>query len=185
MVTQKYLKKGFTLIELLIVIAILGVLAVVVLVAINPLEQLARTRDAGRISSVTQIGHATQAYYTSQNAVYPTVANWSGATGAGSLIAAGELTALPSAVAYSVSGVSACAEADGAAVANSTWCYDTTAANGAIVYATLESNSNNAKCPTATPKAWALYSTAMGRAGVVCTAAATVDLDPAATWTFY
>lgn len=37
---------GFTLIELLIVMAILGVLAVVVLVAINPVQQLARTRDA-------------------------------------------------------------------------------------------------------------------------------------------
>jgi prepilin-type N-terminal cleavage/methylation domain-containing protein len=42
---------GFTLIELLIVIAILGVLAVVVLVAINPIEQLARTRDGGRLTS--------------------------------------------------------------------------------------------------------------------------------------
>jgi prepilin-type N-terminal cleavage/methylation domain-containing protein len=97
--------KGFTLIELLIVIAILGVLAVVVLVAINPLEQLARTRDAGRISSVTQIGHAVSAYYTSQNAVYPPVATWNTA-----LTTAGELSAIPGAITYSVSGTASCAE---------------------------------------------------------------------------
>ena len=47
-------RRGFTLIELLIVMAILGVLAVVVLVAINPIQQLARTRDTGRKSGVTQ-----------------------------------------------------------------------------------------------------------------------------------
>ena len=62
MFNRKNYLKGFTLIELLIVIAILGVLAVVVLVAINPVQQLARTRDAGRKSSVAQIGHAVAAY---------------------------------------------------------------------------------------------------------------------------
>ena len=67
------IKRGFTLIELLIVMAILGVLAVVVLLAINPAEQLARTRDTGRVSAVTQMGHAVQAYDTSHNAVYPVV----------------------------------------------------------------------------------------------------------------
>ncbi len=70
-------RKGFTLIELLIVMAILGVLAVVVLVAINPVQQLARTRDAGRKSGVTQMGHALEAFYTSQGAEYPDeAANW-------------------------------------------------------------------------------------------------------------
>jgi prepilin-type N-terminal cleavage/methylation domain-containing protein len=55
---------GFTLIELLIVIAVIGVLATVVLVAIDPLEQLARSRDAGRKSSISQLSNAIQAYAT-------------------------------------------------------------------------------------------------------------------------
>jgi prepilin-type N-terminal cleavage/methylation domain-containing protein len=169
----KNLKKGFTLIELLIVIAILGVLAVVVLVAINPLEQLARTRDAGRISSVAQLGHAVQAYYTSQNAVYPAVGTWST-----SLTGSGELSTIPAAVTPSANGATACTEN----VIN-TWCYDMTVANGAIIYARLESQSNIAKC-AATEKAWVVYSTADGRAGVVCTAAAATGLDPLAAGGF-
>lgn len=72
-------KKGFTLIELLIVMAVLGVLAAIVLVAINPAEQLARGRDSSRLQSVAQLGHAMQAYVTSQgsfpstNGVNPTL----------------------------------------------------------------------------------------------------------------
>lgn len=177
MTNNTILKKGFTLIELLIVIAILGVLAVVVLVAINPLEQLARTRDAGRISSITQIGHAVQAYYTSQNAAYPVEGTWST-----QLTGAGELSTIPSAVAYSVSGVSACTEN----VING-WCYDLDATNGALLYARLESNSSDNKCAApATEIAWVIYSSADGRGGTVCTAAATTDLSPAAAggWTY-
>jgi len=65
-------KKGFTLVELLVVIAILGVLAAVVIVALNPAEQLARGRDAGRLSSVTQLGSAMQSYATNQGTgTYP------------------------------------------------------------------------------------------------------------------
>jgi prepilin-type N-terminal cleavage/methylation domain-containing protein len=66
--------KGFTLIELIIVIGVLGVLAAALLIAIDPLEQLARGRDSGRISSVTQIGRALQAYYAGQTlSAYPAV----------------------------------------------------------------------------------------------------------------
>jgi prepilin-type N-terminal cleavage/methylation domain-containing protein len=59
--------RGFTLIELLIVIAVLGVLAAVVLVAIDPFEQLERSRDAGRKSQVGQLASAMQSYIVSQN----------------------------------------------------------------------------------------------------------------------
>src|ERR1700704_6424972 len=67
-----YHEEGFTLIELLIVIGVLGVLAAALLVALNPLEQLARGRDAGRLSSVNQLGRAMQNYVTQQGTnVYP------------------------------------------------------------------------------------------------------------------
>ena len=61
-ILRNFSSKGFTLIELLIVIAILGVLAAGSLVAIDPVEQLARARDSGRKSAVTQMGRALQAY---------------------------------------------------------------------------------------------------------------------------
>lgn len=171
------IKKGFTLIELLIVIAILGVLAVVVLVAINPIEQLAKTRDAGRISTITQLGHSIQAYYTTQNATYPTetAPNWYD-----TMVTSGELSVMPSGIAYTAYSVAGCSEN----VSNTTWCYDLTAANGAIVYARLESNANDAKCATAAEIAWVVYSTADGRGGVVCTAAAATGLDPLAAGGF-
>src|SRR3990167_4264750 len=94
------IRRGFTLIELLIVIAIIGVLAVVILVAINPQEQLARTRDAGRTSSVTQLGHAFQAYGTSHEGDY--VAETS--TWITTLVLAGEVATEPGALAYTISG---------------------------------------------------------------------------------
>ena len=168
------IKKGFTLIELLIVIAILGVLAVVVLVAINPLEQLAKTRDAGRQSSVSQIGHAVQAYYTSQNAVYPPTGTWNTV-----LTASGELSAMPAAV--TATGYTACAGPAGSPV-NGTWCYNMTAASGAVIYARLESKAQTSKC-TSPAVPYSLYSTADGRGGVVC-AAAGATLVPGTAWTF-
>lgn len=47
---------GFTLIELLVVIAVIGVLAGSIIVAINPVEQLARSRDAARKNNIRQLG---------------------------------------------------------------------------------------------------------------------------------
>ncbi len=65
------LQKGFTLIELLVVIAVIGVLATIVLAAINPIEQLARGRDAGRINIVDTMGHAMGGFVASQASNYP------------------------------------------------------------------------------------------------------------------
>lgn len=154
-------KQGFTLIELLIVIAILGTLAVVVLLALNPVQQLARTRDAGRISAVTQLGHAIEAYSTSNNGIYVP----EGATWITSLVTAGEIASVPSPINYSVAGATACAEN-----AQNGFCYDASSAAGAspaIVYARLESDSHGSKC-TGANVAYAVYSTANGRGGVVC-----------------
>ncbi len=153
-------EKGFTLIELLIVIAILGTLAVVVLLALNPLQQLARTRDAGRQSAVTQLGHALEAYATGRNGVYVTP----NATWMTTLQTAGEIATVPSAIAYSITGTAPCTTN----VQNSI-CYNSGAAGAApaIVYARLESQAQISRCASG-QNAFSVYSTADGRGGVVC-----------------
>ena len=55
-------KSGFTLVELLMVVAIIGVLAAVLVVAINPLQQMKKARDAGRLSDMAQIVRALEWY---------------------------------------------------------------------------------------------------------------------------
>lgn len=170
-VRKSTFSKGFTLIELLIVIAILGVLAVVVLVAINPVEQLAKTRDTGRISTVTQLGHALEAYYTSRNAQYPgavgAAANWGT-----DLTTSGELSTFPTGSAYTAYSAAACTEnaepTAGALTDTDNFCYDFSAANGAIVYSVMESESQSSKCGGATAIAVAVFSTADGRGGIIC-----------------
>ena len=62
--------RGFTLIELLIVIAVLGVLAVAVLSAINPIEQINRSKDTGSRSDAEQLLSAIDRYYASKT-YYP------------------------------------------------------------------------------------------------------------------
>jgi prepilin-type N-terminal cleavage/methylation domain-containing protein len=165
------LKKGFTLIELLIVIAILGVLAVVILVAINPQEQLARTRDAGRTSSVTQLGHALQAYAASHEGDYLA----ENATWVTALVAAGEIATVPGALTYNITGTTACTTN-----AESGWCYDTdgnTPPNDAITFARLESGSNNSRCAAPTV-AWVVFDTVSGRGGIVCSEGAPQYVGP-------
>ena len=161
--------KGFTLIELLIVMAILGVLAVVVLIAINPVQQLARTRDAGRKSGVTQIGHAVEAYYTARSGQHPVAANW-----LSDLSTSGELSTMPSQIVATLSGFSTCS-----ASPFSGWCYNT--ANGAaIVYTGMESNIERTKCTSG--YAWFVYSTADGRGGIVCSSSAPTAGSQASSW---
>ncbi len=55
---------GFTLLELLIVIGILAVLASVTFIAINPAEQLKKTRDASRLSDLETLSKALSIYVT-------------------------------------------------------------------------------------------------------------------------
>ena len=160
-------KKGFTLIELLIVMAILGVLAVVVLVAINPVQQLARTRDAGRKSGVAQLGRSLEAYYTSHGGSYLAES----ATFVQNLVDAGEISTVPSAIAGTVSGYTACTEN-----AQSNWCYDTDGTlSASIIYTVLESDSESSKCTSGIPIF--VWSTTLGRGGLVCHA--DVDLNVA------
>ena len=69
---MKLSAKGFTLIELLIVIAVLGILAVAVLAAINPIEQINRSRDTGSRSDAEQLIGAIDRFYASKG-YYPWV----------------------------------------------------------------------------------------------------------------
>ncbi|MCX6703954.1 MAG: type II secretion system protein [Candidatus Woesebacteria bacterium] len=60
---MKSTARGFTLIELLIVIAVLGILAVAVLSAINPIEQINRSKDTGSRSDAEQLIGAIDRFY--------------------------------------------------------------------------------------------------------------------------
>ncbi len=53
---------GFTLLELLIVIGILAVLASVTFIAINPAEQLKKTRDSRRLADLKSLDKAVSIY---------------------------------------------------------------------------------------------------------------------------
>ena len=166
---NKKLMKGFTLIELLIVMAILGVLAVVVLVAINPVQQLARTRDAGRKSGIAQIGRALEAYYTSHSGSYMAQSN----TFLTVLSTSGEISTPPSQISYR-GGYTA----EACTNSQNGWCYLTDLAE-AVVYTELESDSERSKCNnTDTMFVW---STIDGRGGIVC-ASAPSAAGTAQTW---
>jgi prepilin-type N-terminal cleavage/methylation domain-containing protein len=57
-------KKGFTLIELMIVIAIISVLAVTLVPQLTGAQ--ARSRDAGRVSSLKNITAVLETYYSDE-----------------------------------------------------------------------------------------------------------------------
>lgn len=170
---------GFTLIELLIVIAVIGVLAAVILVVINPLEQLSRGRDAGRINSVTQLGNAMQAYAVTQGGTFPTAA----ATWMSTLVTAGEIKQAIVAPA----NTPACGVAANRATGSNTICYAdlTTNADG-VVWMIVESASSESKVPSCTGAGnvvAAAYIMSQGKAGLTCLAtAATI---PAAAAVLY
>lgn len=147
------IKKGFTLIELLIVIAILGVLAVVVLVAINPVQQLARGRDSGRMSSIAQIGHAVEAFYVSHDATYPTSLT--------ELSNAGEISTIPSEV-TNATGNGVCTGAP-----DNGWCL-LTGTNNFVVYTKLEADTNEDAGGCSDDGAYFVYSSTSGNSCINC-----------------
>ena len=171
---KKSLQGGFTLIELLIVIAVLGVLAAVVLVAINPLEQLARGRDAGRKNTAGQLHNAVQAFYTARGGQYPTKFQW-----LDNLATAGELTVPPQnsiATSYTMPNTAPCTGGTGGEMLG--YCYNndgtdngpvSDGATDAIVYVRLESNVELSKCtPASGEEPYFLWHALEAQAGVVC-----------------
>ncbi|MBI2591679.1 MAG: prepilin-type N-terminal cleavage/methylation domain-containing protein [Candidatus Brennerbacteria bacterium] len=67
--------KGFTLIELIITISILAILIAIVVVALNPAEQLQRSRDTKRVADLDAIKTALNLYLAQAT----TTVNMSGA----------------------------------------------------------------------------------------------------------
>lgn len=162
---NKLSSKGFTLIELLIVIAILGVLAAGILIAIDPVEQLARGRDSGRKASIGQLGRATQAYYTAHvesTNPYPLAAGWNT-----TLLNSGEIKVFPNHP--DTSPLTTCT---GGGVLATDFCYKVNSTQTeVIIFTHLESKSERTKfLPTCASiaTAWYLYSTSDGRAGTWC-----------------
>lgn len=171
-------KSGFTLIELLIVIAVIGVLAAVILVAIDPVEQLNRTRDAGVVSSVGQLGRAMQAYSTGQttdssfpdsSATYNVNGTaWTNSTWQTQLMNAGEIK---STITNPYSNAQWCTALSGTFnSAQSGFCYVHYSASSALIWAVVQSKSSFSKagCTVGSQVPVAIWDGTLGRAGLGC-----------------
>ncbi len=158
-------QRGFTLIELLIVIAILGVLAAVVLVAINPIEQLKRGRDASRISGVSQLGDAMIHWATAQNtAIYPVAASgWQ----TNILVKANETNT----VIVAPAGAPVCGAGSGVNLDNG-YCYsDLNSQTNFVIWTNLESGVEASKASCVSPaQVAAVYFGTNGKVQLDCLA---------------
>ena len=153
---------GFTLIELLVVIAVVGVLAAGVFTAINPLEQLARARDADRKVKLGQLAQALQTYFTSK-IQFPAVNNsW-----ITTLKNEGELKNVPAQSTY-VAVTDICTSSLPSRGKESDYCY---LSNGqdAAVYVRMESSAENKKCSSNIPRAWFMWLSTEGTGRIMCT----------------
>lgn len=171
---------GFTLIELLVVMAILGILLASLFTLLNPLEQLAKARDAGKRSTVHDLGAALRSNHISNGStVWMTPVSGAWIT---NLISAGEISVGPTAgvtTGYSCTG----APGSGVNSANqNNYCYkvspnsNNVANTGhAIVYTVAESQSERARAGcTSTDTVYIVWSSAdAGKTGTYCSSSST------------
>jgi len=154
-------KKGFTLIELLVTMAILGILAGLVLVAVNPFEQLARSRDTSRIYSISQLGRGLLNYRASHNGSIPSSPS---ITWMNDLISQGDVSGTPVNPDY-VNGTS-CNNVS--TMGQGGFCYISDSSKS-IIYAQLESYLHNKNCTVGSnTRAYWIFSTSNGGACEVC-----------------
>ena len=161
------LQKGLTLIEILIVVAIIGLLSAIVIITINPMEQLAKGRDALRKSAVGQLGHAVDSYVVSRGGTsYPGIAAFQT-----DLQRNKDISNIVSAPTYR-SGINSCNPVAGGSEGR--FCYNTDGTSQAVVWVRLESRAEggsppgNAVCAPPGFVAYWVFSTIQGRAGRVC-----------------
>lgn len=161
-------KLGFTLIELLIVIAILGILAAGILVAIDPVEQLARSRDSVRISVIRQLSKAMSGYRIS-NPAYPTQDNsW-----ITSLVNFGEIKTAPQ---NPNPSSSPCPFGTNVGSQNG-YCYLTD--GNAVIYVLVESKSYKQKIPSwCTGVATFMWDSQDDKVGLECDAPTNASWQP-------
>lgn len=185
MKSEKFKMAGFTLVELLVVIAVLGILMAGIVIAIDPVQQMARARDAGRKSNLGQIGEAMVSYYTSHAAAFPAAdANWLVGTAADpdGLVYAGELKAAPP-LAPLTSGGSACST-----LMVNNFCYAVTGTAGssmeAVVWTVVEGKTEKSKCASTVPVPVWFFSSVAGKACGGCIDVATTALTPTQTCVF-
>lgn len=95
---------GFTLVELLIVISVIGIVAGAVLIAINPLTQMQKGRNAQRKADLRTMSNAIERYKAAYGSYPTTSGNWCGASGSDwncggnfipNIISTGDLKILP------------------------------------------------------------------------------------------
>ncbi|MFC1649743.1 type II secretion system protein [Patescibacteria group bacterium] len=157
------MRNAFTIIELLVVIAIIVMLAVLLLIVIKPQEQLAKSRDSGKISAVNQLGKSVTYYQATRGGNLPNELNWAHA-----LTVSSDLRTIPAGIKYRSSGVDPCMT-NPVPNTNPTYCYDRIDPMGhdAIVFSRLEAGAYNTKC-SAPQVAYFAYSTADARDGFIC-----------------
>jgi prepilin-type N-terminal cleavage/methylation domain-containing protein len=174
------LNRGFTLVELLVVIGVLAILATVVLLAVNPGEQLARARDADRISAVAQLGRVLQKYYVSRGSFQGVDHGRSWMNG---LSGAGEINFPPKNPKFKevLTPIEETPCLDWDSFGQNGYCFKKSGMHQeAIVFARMESSKNRKKChATINHKAFVIFSTWDGKAGIACTNNSLQPEDPA------
>lgn len=176
------------------VVAITALLAIIIFTLLSPTQQLAKSRDVGRIRAVQEVGRIMEAFALGRGSYVPESPttgcdplNWMGC-----LVAAGELSSVPDVINYNVNGTEVC-EADDASldqhirgVEINGICYNSENNLGSmpmVIYARMEANANISLC---TPGQWAYftYSSADGRGGIICRDSGLVPLPGVQNPTF-